>query len=67
MATRILDLPCAEFTMTVGTNEDWRDGLGAYADANGAAIPLDGLVLNFQMRLQGALSRPPSTPRRPPP
>lgn len=53
MATQILNLPLASFTMTAGTNEDWLDGLGAYVDVGGNPIPLDGLVLNFQMRPQG--------------
>ncbi len=52
MATRIRDLPLVGNTMTVGTNEDWLDGLGAWLDAAGAPIPFDGLVLNFQMRPQ---------------
>ena len=59
MATRILDLPLVSYTMTVGTNEDWADGLGAYVDAGGAPIPLDGLTLNFQMRAQGSTFQAP--------
>lgn len=54
MATRILDLPMVGCTILVGTNEDWLDGLGAYLDAGGAPIPLDGLVLDFQMRPQAS-------------
>lgn len=49
MATQILNLPLLQFSMTVGTNEDWLDSW-AYVDANGNAISLAGLVLNFEVR-----------------
>ena len=46
MTTRIFDLPCLNFTMTAGNNEDWRDSW-PYLDAAGSPISLAGIALDF--------------------
>ena len=49
MTTRIFDLPCLLFDMTVGNNEDWRDSW-PYVDALGNPIPLLGIGLDFTLK-----------------
>lgn len=59
MATQILNLPLLSFSMTVGTNEDWVDSLGAYLDGSGNALSLAGCTLNFEMRPTAASTSAP--------
>jgi hypothetical protein len=56
MATNILYMPVVAMTMTVGTNEDWLDGL-EYQDLQSPPQPimLDGI--DFEMELR---SNPPA-------
>ena len=49
MTTRIFDLPCLLFDMTVENNEDWRDSW-PYVDALGNPIPLLGQALDFTLK-----------------
>ena len=49
MTTRVFDLPCLLFDMTIGNNEDWRDSW-PYVDALGNPIPLLGITLDFTLK-----------------